>query len=342
MKVTKFFSTFALVVLFCVPTASADTIIDLVTVLNVGNTGELSGSSIPGGSGEDRICGAVDHVYRIGKYEISAGQYTAFLNAVAKNDVYGLYTVAMWSDSMGCKIERHSDSGNYAYTVEDDWANRPVNFVRWSDAARFCNWMHNGQPTGTLTGNPAQDAWLTEDGSYFLNGALGSTQLYTVTREPDATWVIPNEDEWYKAAYHKNDGPTGNYWHYPTRTNEFPNNGNPEGDTGNSATFYDGDYTSPTYFRTAVGYFSQSHSPYGTCDQGGNVSEWNEGKPSAYERGVRGGGFDWYSYQMLASTRDHLLATERNCALGFRVAYVPEPATLAMLAFGLLVVLHRR
>ena len=35
--------------------------------------------------------GSVDHAYRIGKYEITAGQYAEFLNAVAKDDTYGLY-----------------------------------------------------------------------------------------------------------------------------------------------------------------------------------------------------------------------------------------------------------
>ena len=40
-----------------------------------------------------------------------------------------------------------------------------------------------------------------------------------VTRKPGATWVIPTEDEWYKVAYHKNDGVTGNYGDYPTGSN---------------------------------------------------------------------------------------------------------------------------
>ena len=29
-----------------------------------------------------------------------------------------------------------------------DWANRPVNYVNFWDAARFANWLHNGQPVG--------------------------------------------------------------------------------------------------------------------------------------------------------------------------------------------------
>ena len=91
-----------------------------------------------------------------------------------------------------------------------------MNFVSWGDTARFCNWLHNGQPTGT------QDLTSTEDGSYFLNGAVDSAELLAIEREPDATFVIPSEDEWYKAAYHKNDGATGNYWDYPTGSDDQP------------------------------------------------------------------------------------------------------------------------
>ena len=93
-----------------------------------------------------------------------------------------------------------------------------MNFVDWGDAARFANWLHNGQPTG------AQGTGTTEDGAYFISGATTAEALMQVVREPDATWVIPSEDEWYKAAYHKNDGVTGNYYNYPTSSNSVPDN----------------------------------------------------------------------------------------------------------------------
>ena len=44
----------------------------------------------------------------------------------------------------------------------------------------------------------------------------------TITRNPGAKWFLPSENEWYKAAYHKNDGVTGNYWNYPTSTDVLP------------------------------------------------------------------------------------------------------------------------
>lgn len=333
------FTLLAAAVVFVFTVATKASIVT-VSVGNPGNAGELSGGGA-GGSGPDRTCGAVDYTYTIGKYEVTAAQYTEFLNAVAGTDTYGLYNTNMWSSSYGSKIQRTGSPGSYSYSVALDWANRPVNFVSWGDAARFSNWLHNGQPTGP------QGLATTEDGSYFLDGAMSNTALMAITREPDATWVIPSEDEWYKAAYHKNDGVTGNYWDYPTGTDAIPNNGNPEGDTGNSANFYDGDYTigSP-YWRTEVGYFGLSDSSYGTFDMGGNVWEWNEAILSGSFRLVRGGSFPgtFGAADLQAASRDDQTdPTLEDRNYGFRVAQVPEPGALSLLLIGgLLVILRRR
>ena len=61
------------------------TSLEFVTVGNPGNAADSTGY------------GAVDHVYQIGKFEVTAGQYTEFLNAVAATDTYGLYSTLMWS-----------------------------------------------------------------------------------------------------------------------------------------------------------------------------------------------------------------------------------------------------
>ena len=86
--------TAALVLLGLCISAQAVTIAT-VPVGNAGNAGELSGASVPGGYGPDRICGSVGYNYNIGKYEVTAAQYTAFLNAVAATDTYGLYSTGM-------------------------------------------------------------------------------------------------------------------------------------------------------------------------------------------------------------------------------------------------------
>jgi formylglycine-generating enzyme len=291
----------------------------------------------PGNAADSTVYGAVAYEYNIGKYEVTAGQYTEFLNAVAATDTYGLYSTSMDSSTYGCQIQRSGTSGGYTYSVAADWANRPVNYVSWGDSARFANWLHNGQPTG------AQDLTTTEDGAYFLNGATSNADLMAVNREADWKWAITSEDEWYKAAYHKDDGVTGNYFDYPTSSDTFPSNDLISPDPGNNATFYDGGYTigSP-YYRTEVGDHENSDSPYGTFDQGGNVWEWNEAIPCGSCRGLRGGSFDFVDGNLRASYRDSLNPTYEGYNVGFRVSEVPEPGTMALLALGAVGMLRRR
>ena len=298
-----------------------------------------------GNAPDDTGYGAVAYTFNMGKFEVTAGQYTAFLNAAAKTDTYGLYSTSMWSDAYGCKIQRSGTSGSYSYSVASDWANRPVNYVSWGDAARFANWLTNGQLTG------AQGLTTTENGSYYLNGATTNAALMAVTRKTDARYVIPTEDEWYKAAYHKNDGVTGNYFDYPTGSDTAPGQDMSEAtNSGNNANFYTSPYALPidsgTYYSTVAGEFQLSDSPYGTFDQGGNLFEWNEAIPYAGYRGHRGGAFwtggshstdylnvdDWQSAP----------AADGSNSWGFRVAYVPEPATLSLLALAGLGMLARR
>jgi formylglycine-generating enzyme required for sulfatase activity len=295
--------------------------IDIVPVGNTGNANDIHGAGY----------GAVDYEYNIGRYEVTAEQYVEFLNAVAKTDTHGLYHGNMHNSLYGCQITRNGVSGAYTYDfsgrrtgTEADWAYRPVNFVGWGDAARFANWLHNGQPTGL------QDTDTTEDGAYALNGATSYPDLLLIPRNGHATWVIPTENEWYKAAYH--DPATGDYFNYPTASDTMPSNDlvEPE-DPGNNATFLIGtDRTlDAPYFRTEVGAHEHSESPYGTFDQGGNVFEWNEAVITAgHARGARGGSFNSLNHQrMLASWRDYAPPWYEDYYIGFRVAKVIAPDT---------------
>jgi len=61
--------------------------IETVAVLNAGNPADMryADSLHPNG------IGSVAYPFRIGKTEITNSQYTAFLNAVAASDTYGLF-----------------------------------------------------------------------------------------------------------------------------------------------------------------------------------------------------------------------------------------------------------
>ncbi len=321
-------------------------VISLVAAFTCGITQAVTIETVPvgnpGNAGDTRYAtpgyGAVGYDYRIGKYEVTAGQYTEFLNAVAKTDVHGLYDTEMWSEVRGCQIRRTGESGNYSYDVAVEWAKRPANYISWGDAARFANWLHNGQPRG------AQDLSTTEDGAYYLNGATSDADLLAVNRKSGSKWALPTEDEWYKAAYHKNNGVTGDYWDYPTASDITPSNARElvAPDPGNCATYYDNGYTGgwPTRYRTEVGEHENSGSSYDTFDQGGNVFEWNEAVWYS-SRGLRGGSFNFAVGSLRASYRDGGFPSYASHRFGFRVVYVPEPATLWLMAVAGLALLRR-
>ncbi len=322
-----------LVVLGVWPMIAQAVTIETVPVGNPGNAGEWSGQSY-GGYGPDRICGAVGYTYNIGKYEVTAGQYTAFLSAVAKTDTYGLYSTSMWISPFGCKIQRSGSWGNYTYSVASDYANRPVNFVSCWNASRFANWLHNGQPTG------AQGAGTTETGAYTLTSDGMSNN--TIVRNTNWKWAVISQDKWYKTAYYKSGGTNAGYWDYPTSSDTAPGQDMADA-SGNNANYYTAPYAYPIdsgKYTTLVGELQNSDSPYGTFDQGGNVWEWSEPIPYGSSRGLRGGSFLIYPGSLLASHRrnGHFPSGE-NYFIGLRVASVPEPGSIILLRVGTLALL---
>src|ERR1035437_4390996 len=107
--------------------------------------------------------GKVNYAYNIGKYDVTAGQYTAFLNAVATTaDRYGLYNSNMAAGNFAaCGISQTLVSGRYTYATTSN-PNFPVNYVTYWNACRFANWLSNGQPT------VPEGSGSTETGSYTL------------------------------------------------------------------------------------------------------------------------------------------------------------------------------
>ncbi len=311
--------------------------VEFVPVGNPGNAGELSGTGA-GGSGPDAIVGAVDYVYLIGKYEVTNAQWREFLTEKASlGDPYELYNTEMASTYGG--IDR-SGLGTvedpYVYSAKGgdaNWDNRPVNYVSFWDAARFCNWLHNGQGSGD-----------TESGAYVNIG-----NLITLVRQSGAQYFIPTEDEWYKAAYYDPsgydpDGPGGidpgpGYWEYPTQSDTAPTAEAPAGTDmiNGSANYWSGGFVDPTYYGTEVGAYSAkpSDSAHGTFDQGGNLWEWNETAFPDLMRGMRGGGRGSLSpFDLAATYRGYGPPTHGFGNFGFRVASIPEPGSITLLVCG--------
>ena len=82
-----------------------------------------------------------------------------------------------------------------------------------------------------------------------------------------------------------------------------------------------------------MGAYTQSDSFYGTFDQGGNVWEWNEAIIAGSSRGLRGGNCSTSAITLTASGRGGTgFPTSVGPDIGFRVASVPEPGSLVMLA----------
>ncbi|MCY2928730.1 MAG: SUMF1/EgtB/PvdO family nonheme iron enzyme [Planctomycetota bacterium] len=285
--------------------------------------------------------GAVAYTYNIGEYEVTVGQYTEFLNAVARTDTYGLYSMNMnmsGEPEEGHGIYRMGSPGSYTYGVEPRVVNRPVTWVSFGDAMRFANWLHNGKPAGD------QNAATTEDGAYGVNGAVDTVALNAVSRKVGWQWAVTSENEWYKAAYYKGGGTNAGYYMFPTSSDSLPSNDLLTPDPGNNANFFQEGFT-VDYFPTEVGEFENSDSPYGTFDQGGNVWEWNETTmdyPPHSFRGLRGGSFNMEYYELSAVNSWMQDPTVEIDYVGFRVVQVPEPASMALLALSGLAVLRKR
>ncbi len=300
-----FCSCFAGVLAATSPAADAVTI-DWVTVGD------------PGNAADDTGYGAVDYVYRISKYETTNAQYAEFLYAVADDsDTFGLYNTSMATSTYG-GITQSGSPESFTYTVKSGMGSKPVNYVSFFDSLRFANWLHNGRPTG------AQGNATTEDGAYT---SMGAHPFLGPDRNPDATFFLPSEDEWYKAAYY--DAVSTSYFDYPAGT-DTPTVCTVPGAMPNTANCYE-----VVDDLTDVGSYMGSASPSGTFDQGGNLWEWNEAILFGRYRGLRGGSSFDGSNNFAAWNRNYNYPTDEISDIGFRVAMIPEPATVLLFAGGL-------
>jgi sulfatase modifying factor 1 len=273
--------------------ASADTIhginIDFVNIGHAGNAADTGGT--PGR-------GAVGYNYRIGTYDITNAQWYAFTAAAG--------------------TPTGTDAG-YSYPAYWTDAQQPTNMVSWYEAAQFCNYL--------TSGNKSKGAYLFSGDNANPGGFLGVNR--TAAQMTYGTiYVIPTEDEWYKAAYYKPDG--SGYSLYANGTDTAPVAGvqSNYGVIGHPWN---------------VGSGAQEQN--GTYDMMGNVWQWNE-TPFTYglSRGTHGGSFglNCTASDLVSSYRADLDIFCESYEVGFRIASVPEPCTLLLLGLGAAVVKRKR
>jgi len=293
--------------------------IDMKTIGNPGNANYANGF------------GGVNYVYQMGTYEVSNQQYTDFLSAIGSSDPYSLYSTSMATDVNG-GINRTGATGSYAYSVKSGFANEPVTFASWYNAARFANWLHNGQ-----TNDPAS----LETGSYLMPNAASAQVL---TRSPNATFVIPTMNEWFKGGFHSGGLSQIDYKIYAT-----DNNTQPTAAVSNTALANRANFNQATAGSTGplpIGSFTNSLSSYGLYEMMGNVSEMTETAQAVnVNRSYTMSGAWNTTASNLASQFSlgfsnplYSGTAAKTSALGFRLAKVepvPEPGTIALAGVGL-------
>jgi len=229
------------------------------------------------------------------------------------------------------QVEMANSGGSLGITYAGGYLTSPAIGINWLEGARFVNYLN--------TSKGYQAAYSFDVNGNFQLWAAGQYNGNNMFRHKDAVFVLPSTDEWYKGAY---GSPDGSWYNYPIGSDSAPvatSGGTLPGTSVFARTFY-------ADFNNAGGL-----SLYGTMAQGGNVWEVMEtaydgvnDSPTEY-REMRGGEMDdLNSNNQLSSRRVQVDVSSASLFVrGFRVAMVPEPSSLSLLALGgVVVALGRR
>ena len=302
-----------LVIVFCfqpfIGAAKADTFgsrpnsfeIEFVPIGNRDNPGDTNPVGHPNHAGK------VEYAYRMGKYEISR-------EMVRKANNEG---------GLGITI----DTLGYVSGGPRD----PAAGVSWFEAARFVNWLNTSKghtPAYKFNGSTFE-LWQSGDAGYSAANPFRNSQAF---------YLLPSADEWYKAAYY--DPAAGVYYNFPTGSDAAPKA--VYGGTESGTAVYDHDINQGSADINLAG----GISPFGTVGQGGNVEEWEETEfdlvndSSSSFRGFRGGSWaSGSSFYLEARLRRRGDPTIESGQIGFRVASIPEPSSLALSVFVAIVLM---
>lgn len=243
--------------------------------------------------------GIVEYDYRMGVHEITNAQWNKFV------DEHG----APNGSESGAYDEDFYDWGTGTTDV-------PTNNVSWYEAAQFVNWLNTSkghQAAYKFAGDKGASNYTFE--TWDSADAWGGTNLY---RHKEAYYFLPDEDEWFKAAYWNGS----EIQDYATKPGDTLQQG--DGTSGTGWNYWDNGYATDPNGPWDVGSGSEELS--GTYDMMGNNWEWTESPYSdanygaGSSRGLRGGNWNNNSNNLHASNRNNNNPTNENNNIGFRVA----------------------
>ncbi len=325
----QFFARVAASAAACLAATASGVTIDFVSVGNPGNPANING------------WGTVPDVFMISSFETTNAQYAEFLNRVdaGGTNPNGVYNSQMGSDVLGGITFNAAAAAGSKYAVKagaptgsppgTTYAAMPVDFVTWFSAARFANWLQNGQQSSAAS---------MEHGSYRLDNQTSGT-IVGRSAGSGSRVVIPSRDEWYKAAFYNGSA----YTFYPCNSNTTMIN-TVTNLTQRCAANYGGAAT-PTVGPINVGSYVNSPSAYGLFDMLGNVTEYSDTAGTLTDSArVQVFGGSWATTpQDISMWNSNAPPVFRNSTtatgqVGFRVAMVqavPEPDAALALGAGL-------
>lgn len=263
---------------------------EFVTIGAIGN---------PHDSRTDPLMGSVAHEYEIGKFEVSCGMFQSA-------DRAGVFGPPFGDTCNGPEDLPITFSGIDAYLFVN-WLNSEAGYAE----AYKINDLDGSGIRGRI------EPWEPNESGY------NSDNLWRNSR---AKFVIPNADEWHKAAYY--DTAVGVYRNYATgdaTPTPTPASG---GTSINTANVF------PNASLNLVD-MAGGLSAFGTMGQTGNASEWEEYSlppgvvgPTFKRKGLEDGGV---AAHLAAGSREPSISN----LVGLRIAAVtpiPEPSSLTLLA----------
>ncbi len=188
----------------------------------------------------------------------------------------------------------------------------PVVNMTWHVAAQYANWL--------TSSNTAVGAYTISAGKV--------TAVNRAYRNGDGKlYVLPTEDEWYKAAYYTGSG----YSLYANGTGTAPVAGT------------DANYNSGSPWSIGSGTVEQN----GTYDMMGNVFEWLESPKNGaldllddtQEMVLRGGAYhlnNTFLQSGIRVTDPNLVRGAASVDTGIRIVAIPEPGTISLMSLSTL------